>query len=60
MIELDLISLGLKETERRRRESEGVQRITGVPFGRRASDKVQGKECFEPDHGEPQLGGREL
>lgn len=33
MIELDPINLGLKETERRRRESEGVQRITGVPFG---------------------------
>lgn len=32
-----------------------------VPFGLRANDRVQGKEHFEPDHREPQVGGsREL
>lgn len=32
--------------------------MIGVPFGLRASDSLQGKERFEPDHEEePQAGG---
>lgn len=47
--------------ERSRWESDGIQRMTDVPFGLRASDNGQGKEHLEPDPREPQIGGsREL